>query len=172
MPNADARGYGAKRAQLLVELDERVDHPNSGHPHQWRRSRPLVPWHLCYALSLRQSKEVIPVSDVFNTLLEIEGRDAEFARAYAAESARIEAIDSVINALDAARGTERLTKAALARAIGSDPSTVRRLLSSDSANPTLGTVAEVAAALGMKVTLVPMSTEDRVRITEPMRAAV
>ena len=118
------------------------------------------------------SKEVIPINDVFNTLLEIEGSDAEFARAYAAESARIEAIDSVINALDAARGTERLSKAALARAIGSDPSSVRRLLSCDSANPTLGTVAEVAAALGMKVTLVPMSTEDRIRITEPMRAAV
>jgi len=115
---------------------------------------------------------VIPINDVFNTLLEIEGSDAEFARAYAAESARIEAIDSVINALDAARGTERLSKAALARAIGSDPSSVRRLLSCDSANPTLGTVAEVAAALGMKVTLVPMSTEDRIRITEPMRAAV
>lgn len=107
---------------------------------------------------------------VFNTLLEVEARDPEFARAYAAESARIEAIDSIINALDEARGTEKLSKAALARAIGSEPSTVRRLLSSDSVNPTLGTIAEVAAALGLKVTLTPMSRDERTRITEPMRA--
>ena len=110
------------------------------------------------------------VHDVFNTLLELEGRDPEFARAYAAESARIEAIDSIINALDEARGTEKLSKAALARAIGSDPSSVRRLLSSESVNPTLSTVAEVAAALGMNVTLTPMSEDERTRITEPVRA--
>jgi DNA-binding phage protein len=110
------------------------------------------------------------MNDVFNTLLELESNDPEFARAYAAESARIEAIDSIINALDQARGTENLSKAALARAIGADASTVRRLLSSESVNPTLSTIAEVAAALGLKVTLSPMSREERTRITAPMRA--
>jgi DNA-binding phage protein len=110
------------------------------------------------------------MNDVFNTMLEPEGRDPAFARAYAAESARIETIDAIINALDEARSTEKLSKAALARAIGSDPSTVRRLLSSESVNPTLSTIAEVAAALGMKVTLTPMSKDERTRITEPMRA--
>ncbi|GED97199.1 helix-turn-helix domain-containing protein [Gordonia crocea] len=110
------------------------------------------------------------MNDAFNSLLEIEARDPEFARAYAAETARIEAIDSIINALDEARDTEKLSKAALARAIGSDASTVRRLLSSESVNPTLSTIAEVAAALGMKVTLTPMSEDERSRITEPMRA--
>jgi DNA-binding phage protein len=48
---------------------------------------------------------------------------------------------------------------------------VRRLLSAQAVNPTLATVAEVAAALGMKVTLEPMSKEERKRITEPMRAS-
>ncbi|MBD0022145.1 helix-turn-helix domain-containing protein [Gordonia pseudamarae] len=110
------------------------------------------------------------MNDVFNTLLELEARDPEFARAYAAETARIEAVDSIISALDEARGGEKLSKAALARAIGSDASTVRRLLSSESVNPTLSTVAEVAAALGMKVTLTPMSEDEKARITEPMRA--
>ena len=33
-----------------------------------------------------QPKEVIAMNDVFNTLLELEGRDPEFARAYAARS--------------------------------------------------------------------------------------
>lgn len=110
------------------------------------------------------------MNDTFNTLLGLEAQDPEFARAYAAETARIEAIDNIINALDEARGTAKLSKAALARAIGSDASTVRRLLSSESVNPTLSTVAEVAAALGLKVTLTPMSDDERSRITEPMRA--
>lgn len=44
------------------------------------------------------------------------------------------------------------------------------LLSSESVNPTFGTIAEVAAALGLKVTLTAMTDDGRVRITEPMRA--
>lgn len=54
------------------------------------------------------------MNDAFNALLGLEARDPEFARAYAAETARIEAIDSIINALDQARGVEKLSKAALA----------------------------------------------------------
>lgn len=67
---------------------------------------------------------------------------------------------------------QKLSKAALARTIGADPITIRRLLSSESVNPTLSTITEVAAALGMKVTLTPMSKDERTRITEPMRACV
>ena len=107
----------------------------------------------------------------FDALLVKELRDPEFARHYAAESARIAAIDTVVNELDALREKSGLTKAQLARAIGSEPSVVRRLLSSHSVNPTLATVAELAAALGMKVTLQPMSDEERKRITDPMVAA-
>jgi len=117
-------------------------------------------------------EEVIAMNEVFNTLVEREGRDPEFARAFAAESARIEAIDFVINALDEARGAQKLSKAALARAIGADPSTVRRLLSAESVNPTLGTIAEIAAALGLRVTLAPMSADERTRITKPMQACI
>jgi ribosome-binding protein aMBF1 (putative translation factor) len=104
----------------------------------------------------------------FDVLLADRLRDPEFARHYAAESARIDAIDAVINRLDELREESGLSKAQLARAIGAEPSVVRRLLSSESVNPTLGKVAELAAALGMKVTLQPMSEEERQRITEPM----
>jgi transcriptional regulator with XRE-family HTH domain len=64
-----------------------------------------------------------------------------------------------------------LTKAQLARAIGSDPSVVRRLLSAQTVNPTLATVAGLAAVLGLKVTLTRMSAQERKRITELMLAA-
>ncbi|MCG7300551.1 helix-turn-helix transcriptional regulator [Brevibacterium ravenspurgense] len=98
--------------------------------------------------------------------------DLEFARSYAGESIRIATNDSLVNDLDELREAAGLTKARLARAIGSDPSVVRRLLSSESVNPTIATVPEVAAALGMKLILSPMSSEERQQITEPMLAAV
>jgi DNA-binding phage protein len=107
----------------------------------------------------------------FDALLADKLRDPEFARHYAAESARIAAIDAVVNELDQLRVAAGLSKAQLARAIGSEPSAVRRLLSAQTVNPTLGTVAELAAALGMRVALEPMSDEERKRITEPMLAS-
>jgi DNA-binding phage protein len=110
------------------------------------------------------------MSGTFNALPGDRLEDPEFARHYAVESARIAAIDAVVNQLDHAREASNLTKAQLARAIGSDPSGVRRLLSAHTVNPTLATVAELAAALGLKITLTPMSAEERERITEPMLA--
>lgn len=94
--------------------------------------------------------------------------DPDFLREYVAESVRIATIDRMVNELDAARQVAGLTKAELARAIGSEPATVRRLFSSGHVNPTLGTLAEVAAALGMRVTLEPLSADDRQQITKPL----
>lgn len=108
----------------------------------------------------------------FDDLLAARLRDPEFARHYATESARIAAIDTMVNQLDQLRNAAGFSKAQLARAIGSESSVVRRLLSAPrkAINPTLGTVAELAAALGMKVTLEPMTEAERKRITEPMVA--
>lgn len=98
--------------------------------------------------------------------------DPEYAREFAVESARVRTIDAIINLLDEKREEAGLSKAALARAIGSEPAVVRRLLSASSVNPTLGTLAEVAAALGLKVVLEPMSDDERREITEPMLEGV
>lgn len=94
--------------------------------------------------------------------------DPEFLREYVVESMRIATIDEVVNAIDDAREAADLSKAELARAIQKEPATIRRLLSSDSSNPTLGTLAEVAAALGMRITVEPISKAERVLITEPL----
>lgn len=95
-------------------------------------------------------------------------RDPEFLREYVGESIRIATIDRIVNELDTARTTAGLTKAGLARAISAEPATVRRLFSSRHVNPTLGTLAEVAAALGMRVVLEPLSASDREQITRPL----
>ncbi len=77
--------------------------------------------------------------------------DPQFLREYVVESIRIATIDRVVNGLDQARQAAGLSKAALARAISSEPAVVRRLFSAGHVNPTLGTLAEVAAALGMRI---------------------
>jgi transcriptional regulator with XRE-family HTH domain len=96
-------------------------------------------------------------------------RDPELLRAYIVESVRIETIDRLVNSLDEARLASDLSKAALARAISEDPSVVRRLLSPGHRNPTIGTLAEVAAALGMRVTLEPLAPEEQATVTKPLR---
>lgn len=95
----------------------------------------------------------------------------EYAREFAAESIRTHTIDEVMNTLDAALEESGLTKAGLARAIGSDPAVVRRIFNADSVNPTLGTLSEIAAALGLKITLKPMERSEREAITRPMVTA-
>lgn len=94
--------------------------------------------------------------------------DPEFLRQYVVESMRIATIDEVVNAIDAAREAAGLSKAELARAIQKEPATIRRLLSSDNSNPTLGTLAEVAAALGLRITVEPISEAEREQITTPL----
>lgn len=95
-------------------------------------------------------------------------QDPEFLREYVVESVRIATIDWIVNALDDAREAAGLSKAGLARAISAEPAVIRRLFSASGVNPTLGTLAEVAAALGMRVTLEPLPTPERKTVTEPL----
>ena len=62
-----------------------------------------------------------------------------------------------------------MSKAELARAIGAEPATVRRLFSAGHVNPTLGTLAEVAAALGLRITIEPLLDAEQALVTEPLR---
>ena len=96
--------------------------------------------------------------------------DPDFLREYVVESMRIATIDKVVNALDDAREAAGLSKAELARAIQVEPATIRRLFASEKSNPTLGTLAEVAAALGMRITLEPLAEDERTQITDPLLA--
>jgi transcriptional regulator with XRE-family HTH domain len=109
------------------------------------------------------------MSGVFWDDLARDLEDPEFLRDYITESVRIATVDSIINALDDARESAGLSKAELARAIGSEPATVRRLFSSGNANPTLGTLAEVAAALGLRISVEPLPAAEREAVTKPLR---
>jgi DNA-binding phage protein len=99
-------------------------------------------------------------------------KDPAFLRAYITESLRVATIDRLVHELDKMRESLGLTKAQLARAITAEPAVVRRLLSPGHRNPTIGTLADVAAALGLKVELVPMADEECKHLSEPLRSGV
>jgi transcriptional regulator with XRE-family HTH domain len=90
-----------------------------------------------------------------------EMEDPEFRREFFLERLRISTIDDLIGNLDEAREGLELSKADIARAVGAQGSVVRRIFSSDDASPTLATITELAAAVGMRVVTVPMSPEER-----------
>lgn len=96
--------------------------------------------------------------------------DPAFLRDYVVESMRITTIDAVVNALDDAREAAGISKAELARAIQVEPATIRRLFASEKSNPTLGTLAGIAAALGLRITVEPLGDDERTRVTEPLLA--
>ena len=95
--------------------------------------------------------------------------DPEYRRHFILESQRIAVIDAVVNELDGLREKQGLSKADLARAIERQPAAVRRLLTAQQVNPSLGMIADMAAALGYELVLQPMSAQSRASVTEPLR---
>jgi transcriptional regulator with XRE-family HTH domain len=95
-------------------------------------------------------------------------KDPEFLRTYVVESIRIATVDRIMNQLDDARIAAGLSKAALARAIGSNPEAVRRLLTAGHVNPTLGTLAEIAAVFGMRIALEPLPEDEKTNVSVPL----
>lgn len=82
-------------------------------------------------------------------------KDLAFASAYSEARAVVDSTDALIRALDKARLLVGVSKADLARQIEARPEIVRRLFTSDDANPTLATVLKLADALGFHLELVP-----------------
>lgn len=65
------------------------------------------------------------------------------------------AMQSMIQQVDAMRAAISITKADLASRTGRDAVTIRRILTSKAANPTMRTLAELAVAVGAEWQLVP-----------------
>ena len=85
-------------------------------------------------------------------------KDPNFERDFNFEFAKITMVDQLINQLDSIREEQGITKAQLARAISTEPANLRRLFNAQSPNPTAGTVAEIALALGYELKLSPITS--------------
>ena len=90
--------------------------------------------------------------------------------AYDEARAEIDAVDRLVRALDAARVEAGVSKADLARLISAKPEIVRRLFTSRGSNPTLATVAKLAAALGWRLELVPAKPKPALAVAARKRA--
>jgi hypothetical protein len=96
-------------------------------------------------------------------------KSPSLAKKYAEARSEVDAIDTMVRALDAAREASGLTKADLAVALETRPEVVRRLFTTKHPNPTVSTLIRLAAALGYRVELV-RNVAPR-RVTKRKRAA-
>jgi len=81
-------------------------------------------------------------------------KDPEFHAEYERARAEIAQIDAVMHSLDHLREEAGFSKADLARQIGKDPASVRRLFTAQ-VNPELKTIAALAEALDAEIQIVP-----------------
>jgi DNA-binding phage protein len=95
--------------------------------------------------------------------------DPSFAKEYRSARERIDAVDALVRALDEVREGSGISKADLARRIDAKPESVRRLFTKPGANPTLQTVVEIAAALGLRLELVPATQKKQAAKIRPRR---
>jgi DNA-binding phage protein len=101
-----------------------------------------------------------PATSFHDRLLADRMKDPEFRAEFERASREIKAIDAIVNELDSLRTTHGMTKAELAREIGKNPASVRRLFTAP-ANPELRTVVAMADALGADVLVVPRSRSNK-----------
>lgn len=92
--------------------------------------------------------------------------DPEFRAAYERAARQITQIDIVIQALDALRMDLGMSKAELARRVGRNASSVRRLFSSSGARPELSLIVSLADALDAEIRIVPRKRKARRVATE------
>ena len=86
-------------------------------------------------------------------------RDPEFRAAYEQAAGAIAQTDHIIRTLDELRVEMGVSKAELARRIDRNASSIRRLFTAQQARPELPLIAEIAEALGLRITVVPESAE-------------
>lgn len=101
------------------------------------------------------------MNEAFNALLEAQSeKDPSFASGYERELQRIKTYDWIINAIDEKRRELGMTKKVLAKTAGVPYSSVRRLFASSSevANPTFSTLADLASSVGLTLTLQPLES--------------
>jgi hypothetical protein len=101
--------------------------------------------------------------------------DPDYRAAYERASREIAQTDAVIRALDALRTDVGMSKAELARRVGRNASSVRRLFTAGHARPELPLIVAMADALDAEICVVPRSARARKSIAgprQPQRAAI
>jgi DNA-binding phage protein len=102
-------------------------------------------------------------------------KDPEYQEAYQRAARQTAQIDAVINTLDVLRVDLGLSKAELARRVGRNASSVRRLFTASGSRPELSLIVAIADALDAEVRVMPRKRRAHRVSTElrsPRRVAV
>jgi DNA-binding phage protein len=91
----------------------------------------------------------------------------EYRAVYERATCEITQTDAVIRALDALRADLGMSKAELARRVGRNASSVRRLFAAGHARPELPLIVAMADALGAEIRVVPRARRARNSIAGP-----
>ena len=106
----------------------------------------------------------------FDQYLDKQLEDEDFRHEYKLAQAQIAAVDEIVRRIDTARTDLGMSKADLARAMRVKPSAVRRLLTQQSPNPTIATLAKAAYAVGLEITVTPTTPDSGDRTAESVPA--
>ena len=117
---------------------------------------------------IRKATQMTEIKSKFWSDLAEELKDPQFRAEYVRETLRLEVVDALINSLDEKRSLAGLSKAELARVLGSEPANIRRLFTGKSTNPTMASVVDVALALGFELKLVPLSKSKKLALKQAL----
>jgi len=92
-------------------------------------------------------------SAAFDRYLNEQLADPEFKVGFERKLARLNSFVELMKAMERAREAHKLSKKAVAERMGRHPSAVSRLLCGEGPNPTLETIAELAEALDLRVSI-------------------
>jgi DNA-binding phage protein len=87
--------------------------------------------------------------------------DRAFAADYEEARKGIDSVDAFMRTIEEARVSAGVSKAQLAHLTGTQPAAMRRLLTTDTPNPTLSTVMSILKSLGYSLALVPNGTQTK-----------
>ena len=97
--------------------------------------------------------EYTRAGEIFEGDLKRELADPQARALFERELAKANAIGALLQLMEEARERQELSKAEVARRVGSERSATSRLLAGKSVNPTFSTIADLADALGLEIEL-------------------
>jgi DNA-binding Xre family transcriptional regulator len=95
----------------------------------------------------------VPKKTGYDKYLERQLGDPEFKSAFEHKLANLQSFVELMHAMERAREERKLSKREVAERMGRHPSAVSRLLTGEGPNPTLETIAELADALDLVVSI-------------------
>src|SRR5919108_5137850 len=107
--------------------------------------------------------------EVFEADLARDLEDPEFARIYALKLAKINAIADILDAIEAARPEQHLSKAEIGRRIDRKASAASRLLGGSEQNPTWDTLVDLAYAVDLELEVKVKNAPKRRAAREPVK---